>query len=81
MIVSILLASHLHRHDDHLVAHPGHGPDAKVPLFAWSMLVACTVWLLTLPVAIANLVIVTVDLRGGPLLFGNPEPTGSRRRH
>ncbi len=45
----------------------------RVPLFAWSMLVACTVWLLTLPVAIANLAIMYVDLRGGPLTFGNPE--------
>ena len=55
---------------------PGMGL-AKVPLFAWSMLVTGSVWLLTLPVALANLVVITVDLRGGPLLFGNPEPTGS----
>ncbi|NCG38989.1 MAG: hypothetical protein GWP48_15925 [Actinobacteria bacterium] len=45
----------------------------RVPLFAWSMLVACTVWLLTLPVAVANLAIMYIDLRGGPLTFGNPE--------
>lgn len=45
----------------------------RVPLFAWSMLVACAVWLLTLPLAIANLAIIYVDLRGGPLTFGNPE--------
>ncbi len=45
----------------------------RVPLFAWSMLVACAVWLLTLPIAIANLAIMYVDLRGGPLAFGNPE--------
>ncbi|MEM9203056.1 MAG: cbb3-type cytochrome c oxidase subunit I [Actinomycetota bacterium] len=51
---------------------PGMGL-AKAPLFAWSMLVTCTVWLFTLPVVIANLIIVTVDLRGGPLAFGNPE--------
>lgn len=47
----------------------------RVPLFAWSMLVACAVWLLTLPIAIANLAIMYVDLRGGPLTFGNPEGT------
>jgi len=45
----------------------------KAPLFAWSILVASSVWLLTLPVAIANLIIVTVDLRGGPLVFGDPQ--------
>ena len=45
----------------------------KTPLFAWSMLVTSAVWLLTLPVALANLIVVTVDLRGGPLLFGDPE--------
>ena len=39
----------------------------RVPFFAWSILVAATVWLLSLPVAVANLVIGYVDLR-------NPEP-------
>ena len=38
----------------------------RVPLFAWSMLVAAGVWLLTLPVALSNLVLVYFDLRGGP---------------
>ena len=55
---------------------PGMGL-AKVPLFAWSMLVTGTVWLLTMPIVLANLIVIVVDLRGGPLLFGNPEPTGS----
>ncbi len=45
----------------------------RVPLFAWSMLVTASVWLLTLPVALANIVIIYVDLRGGPLILGNPE--------
>ncbi len=45
----------------------------RVPLFAWSMLVASAVWILTLPIALANVAIIYVDLRGGPLLFGNPE--------
>jgi len=49
----------------------------RVPLFAWSMLVASAVWLLTLPVAIANLVLMYVDLRGGPLVFGDPEASGA----
>lgn len=41
----------------------------RVPLFAWSMLVATSVWLLTLPVALANLAVVYFDLRGGPGKF------------
>ncbi len=45
----------------------------RVPLFAWSMLVASAVWLLTLPVVVANIVLVYVDLQDGPLVFGNPE--------
>jgi len=48
---------------------------ARVPLFAWSMLVATSVWLLTLPVALSNLAMAYVDLHhGGPVTFGNPEP-------
>ena len=38
----------------------------RVPLFAWSMLVAASVWLLTLPVALGNLALIYFDLRGGP---------------
>lgn len=36
----------------------------QVPMFTWSMLVAGAVWLLTLPVLLANLVVMWVDLRG-----------------
>jgi cytochrome c oxidase subunit 1 len=39
----------------------------RVPLFSWSSLVASALWVLVLPVAIANLVIAYVDFR-------NPEP-------
>ena len=42
----------------------------RVPVFSWSMLVACSVWLLTLPVALGNLVLIYFDLRGGPGVFG-----------
>lgn len=42
----------------------------RVPLFTWSMLVACAVWLLTLPVLLANLLIAYVDLHNGPGTFG-----------
>ena len=45
----------------------------RVPLFAWSMLVATSVWLLTLPVALGNLAVVYFDLRGGPGTFGIAE--------
>lgn len=72
VIASIMLASICLATTVISLRTPGMGL-AKVPLFAWSILVASTVWLLTLPVAIANLVVIVVDLRGGPLLFGNPE--------
>lgn len=36
----------------------------NVPLFTWSMLVACGIWLLSLPVLVANLVVMWVDARG-----------------
>lgn len=46
----------------------------EVPLFAWSMLVSAAVWLFTLPVAVANIVVVYADLRGrDPIAFGAPE--------
>ena len=45
----------------------------RVPLFAWSMLVATSVWLLTLPVALGNLALIYFDLRGGPGTFGIAE--------
>ncbi len=45
-----------------------------VPPFSWSMLVAAAVWLFTLPVAIANLVVIYADLRGRPAIaFGRAE--------
>ena len=45
-----------------------------VPPVSWSMLVAAAVWLFTLPVAIANLVVIYADLRGRPAIaFGRAE--------
>lgn len=45
----------------------------RVPLFSWSMLVAGSVWLLTLPVLLANLAISWIDLRGDAALrYGDP---------
>ena len=45
-----------------------------VPPFSWSMLVAAAVWLFSLPVAIANIVVVYADLRGRPAIaFGRAE--------
>ena len=45
-----------------------------VPPFSWSMLVAAAVWLFTLPVAIANIVLIYADLRGRPAIaFGRAE--------
>lgn len=42
----------------------------RAPLFAWSMLVATAVWLLTLPVLLANLLIAYLDIHNGPGTFG-----------
>ena len=45
-----------------------------VPPFSWSMLVAAAVWLFSLPVAIANIVVIYADLRGRPAIaFGRAE--------
>ncbi len=46
----------------------------QVPAFSWSMLVATGVWLFSLPVLLANLVISWVDMRGADALkFGTGE--------
>jgi heme/copper-type cytochrome/quinol oxidase subunit 1 len=43
----------------------------RVPMFSWSMVVAGTVWLLTLPVLLANILLVYVDHHyGRPSSFG-----------
>lgn len=42
----------------------------RVPLFAWSMLVATSVWILTLPVLLANMLVAYVDIHNGPGGFG-----------
>ncbi|MCB0996473.1 MAG: cbb3-type cytochrome c oxidase subunit I [Acidimicrobiales bacterium] len=45
----------------------------RVPLFSWSMLVSGGMWLLTLPVLVANIAIIWVDLRGvTALAYGQP---------
>jgi cytochrome c oxidase subunit I len=45
----------------------------RVPAFSFSMLVAGTIWLLTLPVAVANLVIIYLDHRHAQVLWGANE--------
>jgi len=46
----------------------------RVPAFSWSMLVATSVWLFSLPVLLANLIYAYVDLQGRePIAFGNPD--------
>jgi len=72
IIASILLASLCLATTVISLRTPGMGL-MKVPLFAWSMLVASAIWMLTLPIAMANLVLIVVDLRGGPGTFGNPQ--------
>ena len=49
---------------------PGMGLD-RVPMFSWSMFVAGSVWLLTLPVVLANVLLIYVDHHYGmPSEFG-----------
>lgn len=46
----------------------------RVPVFTWSMLVACSVWLFSLPVLVANLIYAWTDLQGrDPIFFGDPD--------
>ena len=46
----------------------------EVPAFSWSMLVATSIWLVSLPVLVAGLILSYVDLQGRPFLeFGNPD--------
>ncbi len=47
---------------------------ARVPMFAWSMLCTATIWLLTLPVAIAALIVLYVDHRWGQVFTGATGP-------
>ncbi len=51
---------------------PGMGL-ARVPLFAWSNAVAGVMWLLTLPVLAAGLVLLYLDQRYGQVFLGGPE--------
>lgn len=44
----------------------------RLPTFAWSLLVASTVWLLTLPVLGANLLLIYLDADHGAQSFGQP---------
>ncbi len=46
----------------------------EVPAFSWSMLVATSIWLLSLPVLISNMIIAYVDLQGRPFIdLGDPD--------
>jgi heme/copper-type cytochrome/quinol oxidase subunit 1 len=45
-----------------------------VPMLSWSMLVAGSVWLFSLPILVANLFFAFVDLQGrDPIFFGDPD--------
>lgn len=45
----------------------------ETPFFSWSMFVAGTIWLLTLPVLGVSLLLAYIDHRYGQLLFGAPD--------
>lgn len=42
----------------------------RVPMFTWSLLCTSVIWLLTLPVALASLIILYIDHRYGPSFTG-----------
>jgi len=51
----------------------------RVPAFSWSMLVAASVWLFSLPVLLANVIYSWVDLQGHPpIAFGEPADLWAR---
>lgn len=56
---------------------PGMGL-GRVPMFAWSTMVAGAMWLLTLPVLVGTLVLVYVDHRHGQHTFGRNSQIYSR---
>jgi heme/copper-type cytochrome/quinol oxidase subunit 1 len=61
-----------------IALRPRHMSLLQVPPFAWSMLVAGVVWLLSLPVLMGGLLLAYLDLRYGQVLFGQPAELFSR---
>jgi heme/copper-type cytochrome/quinol oxidase subunit 1 len=55
-----------------IALRPRHMSLLQVPPFAWSMLVAGVVWLLSLPVLLGGLLLAYLDLRYGQVLFAQP---------
>lgn len=73
MIVAILAAS-VCLATTVIALRPAGMSLVRVPAFTWSMLVAASVWLFSLPVLLANLIYAYVDLQGrAPIEFGNPD--------
>ena len=48
---------------------------SRVPLFSWSIFVAGSIWLVTLPVLAANVMLIYVDLAGRPAIAFGVEDT------
>lgn len=70
VVVALLLASVCVATTVVTLRSPGMRLD-RVPLFSWSMLVAASMWMLSLPVLLANVLLVLVDHRyGRPSDFG-----------
>jgi len=69
LIVSLVLASVCITTTVIALRVPGLGLD-RVPLFSWSMLVAGGLWILTLPVLLANVALIFIDSKyGAPSKF------------
>ncbi|HEX9994875.1 MAG TPA: cbb3-type cytochrome c oxidase subunit I [Acidimicrobiales bacterium] len=49
---------------------------ARVPMFSWTMLVSAVLWLLALPVFVANLAVTWLDLHYGQAFLGGPAGVG-----
>jgi cytochrome o ubiquinol oxidase subunit 1 len=73
MIIAALLAACVCIATTVIALRPAGMTLMRVPMFSWSMLVATTVWLLSMPVLMGNLVLIYADLQGrAPIAFGRP---------
>ena len=71
-IIAALLAASICIATTIIALRPSGMSLQRVPVFTWSMLVATSVWLLSLPILIANFIFAYVDLQGRePIAFGN----------
>lgn len=79
MVIASLLAACVCIATTVIALRPAGMTLMRVPMFSWSMLVASSVWLLSLPVLMGNLVLIFADLQGrAPIAFGDPDTIWSQ---